>query len=206
MSINKIAPTKRGKAALAAVLMSALAGVYGVYDSSARTVAIDGKPVPVEVVLAVEKLIKLWESLILKSHWDQFGKVWDICYGETKGIRPGMTKTKRQCEEMLYRRVVKDFYEPQLRAVPRLKDAPDTVKASMISGAYNFGVGGWAKSTAAKMIAMGKWQKACEAQTMFNKAGGRVLRGLVNRREMGDASRLGEAELCVSGLPSQVHQ
>jgi len=31
-------------------------------------------------------------------------------------------------------------------------------------------------------------------------AGGQMVNGLVKRREMGDAQRLGEAETCVSGL------
>lgn len=39
-----------------------------------------------------------------------------------------------------------------------------------------------------------------EAATVFNRVGGRMVIGLVNRREMGDPSRIGEAELCVSGL------
>jgi hypothetical protein len=36
--------------------------------------------------------------------------------------------------------------------------------------------------------------------TWFNRAGGRVIVGLKKRREMGDASRMGELELCLEGL------
>ncbi|MND71481.1 Phage lysozyme [compost metagenome] len=72
----------------------------------------------------------------------------------------------------------------------------------MISGAYNFGVGGMCGSSAARLAKAGQYRQACEAQTAWNKAGGRVVNGLVNRREMGDAQRIGEAELCVSGLPT----
>lgn len=39
---------------------------------------------PVAVTLAVDSLIKLWEGLALKSHWDPFAKIWDICYGKTR--------------------------------------------------------------------------------------------------------------------------
>ena len=70
----------------------------------------------------------------------------------------------------------------------------------MISGAYNFGTGAMKKSRTAKFVTSGEFRHACEAQTAFNKAGGYVLKGLVTRREMGDAQRIGEAELCVSGL------
>jgi len=70
----------------------------------------------------------------------------------------------------------------------------------MISGAYNFGVGGMVNSTAARHASAGRYKEACEAQTAWNKAGGQVVTGLVRRREMGDAQRLGEAELCLSGI------
>ncbi|WP_184117430.1 hypothetical protein [Aminobacter sp. DSM 101952] len=35
-----------------------------------------------------------WEGLVLRSHWDRYAKIWDICYGETKGIGPNMVKTE----------------------------------------------------------------------------------------------------------------
>ena len=38
------------------------------------------------------------------------------------------------------------------------------------------------------------------AATAFNRAGGRMVVGLANRRGMGDAARIGEGELCASGL------
>jgi lysozyme len=50
------------------------------------------------------------------------------------------------------------------------------------------------------MVTLKHYQSACVAQTAFNKAGGKIVQGLVYRREMGDAQRLGEAETRVSGL------
>ncbi|KAA3510085.1 lysozyme [Agrobacterium rosae] len=195
MPINKIAPTKRGKAAIATVLAGIAAGSYAAYDRYATY----GKMDPA-VILSVEKAIIPWEGLVLKSHWDQFAKKWDICHGETKGIGPGMTKTRAECKDMLLRRVHDDFYQVIVQCSPNLSKAPISVRASMISGSYNFGVGAWCRSTAKARIEAGQWRAACEAQTAFNRAGGQVVRGLVNRREMGDAQRIGEAELCVSGL------
>ncbi|MGV1953138.1 glycoside hydrolase family protein [Agrobacterium vitis] len=55
-------------------------------------------------------------------------------------------------------------------------------------------------SRAATLAKQRKFREACEAQTAWNKAGGQVVNGLVKRREMGDAQRIGEAEICVSGL------
>ncbi|WP_296040262.1 lysozyme [uncultured Agrobacterium sp.] len=195
MPINRITPTRRGKAAIAAVLASIAAGGYTAYDRYATTEKMDPA-----VILAVEKAIIPWEGLVLKSHWDPYAKIWDICYGETKGVGPGMTKTKAQCRDMLLRRVYDDYHQAIMTCSPNLAKAPVSVRASMISGAYNFGVGAWCRSTAKARVEAGQWRAACEAQTAFNRAGGLIVRGLVKRREMGDAQRIGEAELCVSGL------
>lgn len=196
MPVNPIKSSRRAKAAIAAVLAGLAAGAYPAYE---KLVA-PGETLDPAVVLAVEKLITPWEGLVLKSHWDPFGKVWDICYGETKGIGPGMVKTPAECRQMLLVRVDSDFRDEIVACAPKLARAPISVRASMISGSYNFGVGAWCRSTAKRLIEAENWRGACEAMTAFNRAGGRVLRGLVNRREMGDAQRLGEAELCVSGL------
>lgn len=199
MPINKITSSKRARNAIAGVLALA-AAIGGMLYSTTD----DGRRYPTAVVLSAEKLIKPWEGIVFKSHWDTFGKVWDICYGETKGIKPGMVKTQAECDEMLYRRVYADYYLPLTKCVSNFTEAPISVQASMISGAYNFGVRGWCGSTAAKMVKAKQYRAACERQTAWNKAGGQVLRGLVNRREMGDAQRIGEAELCVSGLDMPV--
>ena len=95
----------------------------------------------------------------------------------------------------------RDFYLPMAKcAAPAFEQAPVPVQAAMLGGGFNFGVGGWCGSTAARMIRAKNWRAACDAQTAWNRAGGQVVQGLVNRREMGDASRLGEGELCVTGL------
>lgn len=195
MPINRLYATKRAKSAIAAVMAVAVS-IGGILYATTD----DGRPYPAAVILAVDDLIKPWEGLVLESHWDPFGKRWDICYGETKNIGPGMKKSPAECIEMLYRRVYADFYQPLTRCAATFTEAPISVQASMISGAYNFGTRGWCGSTAARHVRAGRWKQACAAQTAWNKAGGQVLKGLVNRREMGDARRIGEAELCLSGV------
>ncbi|SCM73322.1 Lysozyme [uncultured Pleomorphomonas sp.] len=200
--MSKLFATKRAKAAIAGVMALATASAGGVWYAKAP----DGKQYPAAVVLAVEKLIKPWEGLVLKAHWDAYGKVWDICYGETKGVRPGMVKTRAECDAMLMERVYRDYYLPIMACAPPLQDAPVSVAAAMTSGAYNFGVGtikprrGWCGWSVGENIRARNWRGACEAQTRINTSGGVKLDGLVRRREMGDAQRIGEGELCVSGL------
>ncbi|MBY3434809.1 lysozyme [Rhizobium laguerreae] len=196
MPINKIVPSKRGKSAIAGAILAAVLVGGGSYFVEPER--------PVAVVLATDTLIKPWEGLVLKSHWDPFAKIYDICYGETrlngKPVTAGVTKTKTECDAILEARVYNDYYLPLTKRIKGFQSFPVSVQASMVSGAYNFGVAGMVGSRAAKLAVEGRYRQACEAQTAWNKAGGRVVGGLVKRREMGDAQRLGEAELCVSGL------
>jgi len=198
MPINKIVSTKRAKAAIAAALAAALAGGWMSMKDTSPTVH------PPAVVLAADALIKPWEGLVLSAHWDKFSKRYDICYGDTlingKPVTAGMRFTKAQCDAIFEKRVYTDYYLPLTKKIPGFTSFPVSVQAAQISGAYNFGVAGMAGSRAAKLASAGQYRAACEAQTAWNKAGGQVLTGLVHRREMGDAQRLGEAELCVSGL------
>lgn len=197
MPINRIKPSGRAKAAIATVLSIATM-IGGVLMTNRPGEA----PVPAAVRLAVDKLIIPWEGLVLRSHWDRYAKIWDICYGETKGIGPNMVKTQPECQAMLMDRVVNDYYRPLTNCIAGFDRKPVSLQASLISGAYNFGVAASCRSTAARLTRADRYREACEAQTAFNKAGGQVVNGLVKRREMGDAQRIGEAELCVSGLPA----
>lgn len=152
------------------------------------------------IALATTALIQPWEGRVLESHWDRYAKIWDICYGETKGITAGMRRTPEQCEEMLNKRVYADFYRPLTKCIAGFDDKPKSWQATTISLAYNVGVGAVCKSTAAKYAREGDYKQSCQAMTRFNRAGGQVVGGLVKRREYGDAQRIGELELCLAGL------
>ncbi|SCW95686.1 lysozyme [Ancylobacter rudongensis] len=194
MPVSKLRPTKRASAAIAAVMAMAVS-----IGGALFVTAPNGKQYPAAVVLAAEHIVKDWEGLHLTAYRDMVG-IWTICYGETLGVKPGMRKTRAECEAMLYERLHRDFYLAIVKCAPQLAAAPISVQASMLSGSFNFGVGAWCRSTASRHIRVRAWRPACDAQTLFNRAGGRVVQGLVNRREMGDAQRLGEGELCVSGI------
>lgn len=142
------------------------------------------------VALAISALIKPWEGLELRSYPDIVG-VWTICYGETKGVRPGQTSTKAECEDKLLTRVVNDYYYPLTLCVPDFDRKPVGWQAAMISLTYNVGVGAACKSTAARLAREGRIADSCRAMTAFNKAGGRVVQGLVNRRSA-------ELKVCLS--------
>ena len=211
MPVGKISASRRGRAAVAGAVIAAAASGWAAYVATKPTVtpatvraAIAQGITPPAVGLAIDRLIKPWEGLVLTSHWDPYAKIWDICYGETringKPVTAGMRFTKAECDQMLVRRVIADYYLPLVDGVPAYLQAPDSVQATLLSGAYNFGAPAARRSTAARHVTAGRYAEACAAQTAFNRAGGQVVNGLVKRREMGDAQRLGEAELCLSGL------
>ncbi|AGC36070.1 glycoside hydrolase family protein [Rhizobium phage RHEph10] len=205
MPIGKILPSKRAIAAIvAAVATASAAGWHSQSDTSEAVL-------PPAVILATNELILPWEGMVLQAHWDRYAKIYDICAGITringKPVTANMRFTRPECMQMTREQIYRDYYLPLVKQVPGFTSFPVGVQAAMLSGAYNFGVGsvasrkGMAGSTATRFHMTGQYRKGCEAQTAFNKAGGVVVDGLVKRREMGDAQRMGEAEICVSGLP-----
>jgi GH24 family phage-related lysozyme (muramidase) len=195
MATIKLAPTRRARAAIAAALLSVGAG---------GTLALmpGAAPVPDDVALAVTVLVKPWEGRSLRAYLDTVAKppVWTICDGDTKGVRPGMVETAAGCDRRLASRIVRDYRARLVACVPNWPAAPLSWRAMMTSLAWNIGVDAACRSTAARLGRAGRWLESCTAATAFNRAGGRMVVGLANRRGMGDATRIGEGELCASGL------
>ncbi|TDW20388.1 GH24 family phage-related lysozyme (muramidase) [Rhizobium azibense] len=209
MPINKLVKTKRGVGMVAAAMaIAATSGWTAFKDQqpndqmtpAAVHKMIDQGITPPAVLMAVE-VIKDWEGLRTTAYLDRLPKkpVWTVCYGETLGVKQGDHYTPAECEAKLIKRVTRDYFLPLVDGVKNFTLAPDSLQASLTSGGYNYGVNGAKKGRAAGFITEKKWRQACDAATAWNKAGGVLLKGLVNRREMGDRDRIGEGELCVSG-------
>lgn len=128
----------------------------------------------------------------LKAYADIVG-VWTICDGDTKGVRPGMVETEAGCRDRLERQLIAHA-KPVLRCVPDLaRPERQNQLIASVSLAYNVGAAGFCRSTAARRFNAGDWARGCDAFLMWNKAGGKVVRGLVLRRER-------ERALCLKGL------
>jgi lysozyme len=132
-----------------------------------------------------------WEGLRLHAYQDVVG-VWTACYGETKGIRPGMKFTQAQCDTMFIGSLAE--HEAGMRKCLAAPDAlPEKTYVSFVSVTYNIGVGGFCGSSMARHANAGDLVGACDALLRWNKAGGTVVKGLVNRRKA-------ERELCLEGV------
>jgi len=132
-----------------------------------------------------------WEGLRLQSYPDVI-KVWTACYGETKNIKPGMKFTKAECDEMFARRLV-EFEQGMRKCLVKPDTIPSKPYVSFLSLTYNIGVNGFCTSSLPKKINAGDIRAACNTLPAFNRAGGKVVRGLVNRRAE-------ERKLCLQGV------
>lgn len=135
-------------------------------------------------------LIKRFEGLRLEAYECAGGK-WTIGYGTTTGVQPGMKISKAQAEEML-RGDLAMFDQGVRVACPK---STDRQHAAMVSLAYNIGLGAFRKSSVARNHNKGNYAAAGQAFALWNKAGGKVLAGLVARRAA-------EAELYLSSIPA----
>jgi lysozyme len=89
--------------------------------------------------------------------------------------------TKTEIDE-LFRTDVRTFERGVLRLVPGVVGRQGSFDA-LVSISFNFGLGNLQRSTIRMRANRGDWEGAAEAFRMWTKGGGKVLPGLVKRRE-----------------------
>lgn len=193
MPVNKIRSSNRARAAIAAVMAMAAVITGGIRY-------ING--IPDDVMLASTYLVNPWEGEVLKAYLDRIPKPprWTICAGDTTNVKPGMVETPAGCNGRLERRMTKEFRPALVSCIAGFNGKPLSWRAMMLSLSWNIGSAAACNSRAASFGRANKFYESCIAATAFNRSGGRMVIGLVKRREMGDATRIGEAELCTSGV------
>ncbi|MBU2936974.1 MULTISPECIES: lysozyme [Pacificibacter] len=142
---------------------------------------------------AAVPVVSQFEGRSLNAYRDVVG-VATICDGVTLGVRMGDTATNAECDQLLARELrthaaglsacIADDVE---KAIPR-----DTAVA-LISWTYNVGVTAACGSTLVRKLNAGDLVGACAQLPRWNRAGGRVVRGLTNRRAA-------EFDLCIGAL------
>mgnify|MGYP001223572591 FL=1 len=134
-----------------------------------------------------------WEGVRTDPYRDSVG-IQTVCVGET---RVEMRRyTLEECKALLGK-AIPEFALPVAEAAPGIEYSPYEW-AAHTSLAYNIGVNAYRKSSVARLFNEGKRVEACEFFARYNRAGGRVLKGLDFRRN-GDAQRIGEIEVCLIG-------
>lgn len=144
------------------------------------------------IKLAKEALVKPFEGYArrlpdgsCKAYPDPAtgGAPWTIGWGCTgRGIDETTVWTAAQADIALDLEL-HHFADALLKYSPRLLLASDRRLAALISFAYNCGIGNYRVSTLKRRVDAEDWQGAAEQIVRWNKANGRVMRGLTRRRE-----------------------
>ena len=125
------------------------------------------------------KLLKFFEGCRLTAYQDSVG-VWTIGYGHTKGVFEGMSITQEEAEQMLLTELEEyEGYVEKYVTVPLTQNQFD----ALVVWVYNLGPTNFRNSTLLKELNSGNYTAAGKEITRWNKAGGKVLAGLVKRRE-----------------------
>jgi GH24 family phage-related lysozyme (muramidase) len=146
------------------------------------------------VVLASAGLltqIRGHEGRELKPYRDIAG-VLTVCDGITgPDVQPGKTYTDAECNALSLKHVeahgAKLLQCIQVRVTQGYYDA-------LASWAYNVGVGAACGSTLVRLLNAGEYRAACDQLLRWNRAGGKVVRGLTNRR-------MAERAQCLQSIP-----
>lgn len=128
-------------------------------------------------------LLKNFEGCELIAYQDSVG-VWTIGYGWTqpvngKPVGKGMTITQEAADNLLRSGVVQ--YEKGVTGLVKVTVNQNQFDA-LVDFAYNLGVKSLEGSTLLKKLNAADSQGAADEFPKWNKAGGKVLNGLVKRR------------------------
>lgn len=123
-------------------------------------------------------LIKEFEGCRLTVYQDSVG-VWTIGYGHTKTARKDMVITQCEADRLLAQDVREhERFIHQYICTPLEQHQFDALSSFV----FNLGGGSLRDSTLRKMINAGDIKSAAPQFDRWNKAGGKVLAGLVRRR------------------------
>ena len=124
-------------------------------------------------------LIKKFEGCKLEAYRCAAG-VWTIGYGTIKNVERGQTITQQEADEM-FNHEMKEYetYVNTAVTVPLSQNQFD----ALVSWVFNLGNGNLQASTMLKVINSGDHAGVPAQIKRWNKAGGKVLDGLIRRRE-----------------------
>lgn len=109
------------------------------------------------------------------------GDSWTYGFGETDGVKKGDRTTPVRALVRLL-----DSTEKHADGIKKCLDGaslyPHEFQA-YLSLSYNIGVGAFCRGSIPVKVKAQQYQQACETILLYNKAGGKVIQGLVNRRQ-----------------------
>ncbi|MCJ8053914.1 lysozyme [Shinella curvata] len=124
------------------------------------------------------------EGNVLTAYQDSIG-IWTIGVGHTSAaglpsVAKGLKITAAESDEILSRDL--KTFEAGVRAAVKVPLNQNEFDA-LVSLAFNIGVGAFSKSTLVKKLNAGDRAGAADQFLVWNKAGGKTLKGLTTRRQ-----------------------
>ena len=133
-------------------------------------------------------MIKHFESCKLTAYQDSVG-VWTIGWGHTAGVKKGDNWTQDEADDILLNDLEKfEGYVNQYVKVPLTQNQFD----ALVSWTFNLGPGNLKSSTMLIKLNEKNYDEVPSQMKRWNKAGGKVLRGLERRRNAEAAMFSGE--------------
>jgi lysozyme len=125
-------------------------------------------------------LVKEFEGLKLVAYWDNIGNVWTIGYGHTGGVTRGLVITPAQADAFL-----QNDLEHAGIYVSRYVETDLTPNqfAALCSLVFNVGPSTLIGTNFIRNINDCDWEAAANGFLLFCHGGGKVVQGLLNRRE-----------------------
>lgn len=128
---------------------------------------------------ALYMLTPAMEGTVYKTYRDP-ANVLTYCTGATENAAWGKTYTPAECQAQLDRDLAR--HAEGISKCVKLESMTIGQRVAFVDFAYNVGVGAFCGSTVARKANVGDLVGACNALMMWDKAGGKVLPGLVKRR------------------------
>jgi lysozyme len=128
------------------------------------------------------KLIKDSEGCKLTAYQCPAG-IWTIGYGYTgKDIKKGVCWTQEKADECLLTTAL-EVLNRLIKYSPILATTNMEKQAAIADFVYNLGIGNYSSSTLKKKVDVGDWIAASSEIKKWDKAAGKVLKGLTIRRQ-----------------------
>lgn len=138
------------------------------------------------------ELIKSRESCRLKAYQCPAG-IWTIGYGHTgPAVHDGWEITQEDADALLR----SDLLVFDAAVQHKCPDSTPPQHSAMVDLCYNIGIDAFCNSSVARLHNAEKYAEAAQAFALWNKAGGKILAGLVSRRAA-------EAAMYLSDCPAE---
>lgn len=132
------------------------------------------------------KLLGELEGIVLRPYRDSVGiptiGIGSTYYEDGTKVKMSDKAITKERAIQLAKNVVKSFEAQVNKAI--LPTMVQNQFDAMVLLCYNIGESGFARSSVVRNFNAGNLQKAADSFLLWNKAGGKVVRGLVNRRNI----------------------